>query len=462
MDYVSPIDGWPLPPPSVIMQPVVEMPLPLSYETFRSQFPAEVVEVSNEVRELSWPQYQFVMSTAKFPAMVAGFGAGKTEACVVRALRLKFDYPDQNVGYYLPTYDLIRQIVFPRIEELLISYGVGYFLNETAKELIIYGMRGKMIFRTMDAPERIIGYEHADGVIDELDTLKTNKAADVFRKVIARNRQKKPDASRNTIGVGTTPEGFKFVYEAWKRKPLKGSQLIKASTRSNAKNLPEDYVETLEDSYPGPMLKAYVEGEFVNLTTGCVYPEFDRVLNASRHRVLKPDTLHIGFDFNVGKMAAIVHVMRLGDPHAVDEFINYLDTPALIKAIKARYPENRVIAYPDASGKNRDTTNAATSDIVQLRQAGFMVLAKASNPFVRDRVAAVNKLIHKDDKRRYKVNVDACPHLVEGLEKQAYDKNGEPDKSSGFDHGNDAAGYFVSYRFPILHGKARKTNLKGT
>ena len=27
--------------------------------------------------------------------------------------------------------------------------------------------------------------------------------------------QKKPDGMTNTVGVGTTPEGFRFVYQQW-------------------------------------------------------------------------------------------------------------------------------------------------------------------------------------------------------------------------------------------------------
>lgn len=414
-------------------------------------------------RQLSWPQYYFVTSRAKFPAIIAGYGAGKTEGGVIRALIKKFAYPKLNVGYYLPTYDLIKQIVFPRFEEILGECGIPYFLNESDKELTIYGFSGRIIFRTMDKPERIIGYEHADAIADELDTLKIDKAAEVWRKIVARNRQKKPDKCINTIGVVTTPEGFRFVYEKWKRDPMRGSQIIKASTMSNAANLPEDYVATLRDTYPAQMLNAYLEGDFVNLTQGCVYPEFSRELNKTPLGVgIKPnETLHIGMDFNVGHMAAIIHVFRDGDPCAVDEIVEVLDTPAMIAEIKKRYPEHRIIVYPDASGKNRKSNNAAASDIALLKQARFLVLAKSTNPFVRDRVASMNKMIHKDGKRRYRINVDNCPHLVECLEKQAYDKNGEPDKTSGFDHCVDAAGYFIHYKFPILHGAAKRTNLKG-
>jgi hypothetical protein len=58
-------------------------------------------------------------------------------------------------------------------------------------------------------------------------------------------------------------------------------------------------------------------------------------------------------------------------------------------------------------------------------------------------------MVNKDGARRYRINPETCPELVESLEKQAYDKNGEPDKSGGLDHIIDAAGYFIAYRYPI-------------
>lgn len=450
MTDVSQLTG--LPYPAAILS------LPISEEAIK-------IKAIEEFHNLSWPQYHFVTSKAKFPAMIAGYGAGKTEALVIRGLKLKFEYPDQNIGFYLPTYGLIKQIVYPRLVEILNSHGHRHFLNETAKELIIYGFKGKIIFRTMDAPESIIGYEHGHALIDELDILKIDKAADVWRKIVARNRQKLPNDEKNTIGIGTTPEGFKFVYEKWKQTPMNGSQIIKASTYSNAKNLPKDYIETLKDTFPDVMLNAYIEGEFVNMTQGSVYKEFDRSLNACTTRPRRGETLHIGMDFNVGQMAAAVHVYRDGDPHVVDEFTQLLDTPAMIASIKRKYVEInspcKIIVYPDATGKNRKSNNAAETDIALLKQAGFLVLANNSNPFVRDRVAAFNKMINKDSKRRYRVNIDRCPHLVEGLEKQAYDKNGEPDKTSGLDHILDGSGYFIARAFPILFNRVHKTKLKG-
>lgn len=407
--------------------------------------------------ELTEPQFEFVTTDAPFPAMVAGYGSGKTFAGVSRAFRLKKQYPKQSVGYYLPTYPLINDIAVPRFEEFLSDKGIRFTYNKTDKVLKLKNM-GKIIFRTMDKPERIIGYEHADAIVDELDTLPMDKAADVWRKIKARNREKKPDGKANTIGVATTPEGYRFVYERWERKPVNGHSIIRASTYSNAHNLPDDYIQDLLNEYPAQLIQAYINGEFVNLTNSAVYSEFDRVKCATLATVGDQDILRIGMDFNVGKMAAVVHVIRDGVAYAVDEFTGLLDTPEMITNLKLVYPNHKIIVYPDASGDSRKTVNASATDIALLRQAGFKVFVNRKNPFVKDRILSFNVLIKSG---KYKVNAERCPELVEGLEKQAYDEKGEPDKSSGFDHINDAAGYFVAYEFGITRGKTLKTKLKG-
>lgn len=398
---------------------------------------------------LSDPQFEFVTAPEQFPALVAGFGAGKTHAAVSRAVARKLQYPKQNVAYYLPTYDLVRNIGFPRFSEILEETRVPFKINKTDAEISIGNDAawGRVIFRTMDTPERIIGYEVADSLVDELDTLPTDKARDVWNKIISRNRQKKPDGSLNTVAVATTPEGFRFVYERWEKQRTSGYRIIKASTQSNSKNLPDGYIQSLRDTYPANLLAAYLDGEFVNLSSGSVYPGYDRRRHHSRETIRPGDPLHIGMDFNVQKMAAVIFVLRDGKPHAVQEYVDVLDTPAMIDLIKARHPGHSVLVYPDASGKSRKSNSASTSDLSLLRDAGFRVCVNPSNPAVKDRVLAMNKLLEDDG---IAVNVDRCPVFVEALEKQAYDKNGEPDKSAGHDHVNDAGTYFVAYKFPIV------------
>ena len=401
------------------------------------------------VIQLTDPQFEFVTATDQFPALVAGFGSGKTYAAVIRAMTLKLQYPKQNVGYYLPTYDLVRQIGFPRFAEVMDAMEVAGKINKSFAEIEFPDM-GSIIFRTMDTPERIIGYEVADSLVDELDTLPIDKARDAWNKIISRNRQKKPDGSLNTVGVATTPEGFRFVYERWQKSPAAGYRIIRAATQRNARNLPAGYIDSLRASYPTNLLAAYLDGEFVNLVAGSVYAEFDRRLNATAETITGAEALHVGMDFNVGKMSAVLHVLRQDQPHAVMEYTGVLDTPTMAALLRSRHKDNPIIVYPDASGQARKSNNASESDLSILRAHGFSVRANPHNPRIKDRVLAVNAMVHKDGARRYRVNPDTCPGLVESLEKQAYDKNGEPDKAGGLDHVIDAAGYFIAYRYPIV------------
>ena len=407
---------------------------------------------------LTDPQFRLVSSDARYPAFVGGFGSGKTHGLIVRTIINKLTHWPLSQAYYLPTYDLVRQIAFPRFTEVLNDWGVAHKLNRNDHEITFPGTDGRIIFRTMDRPERIIGYEVADSAADELDTLKMDDARDVWNKIIARNRQKKPEDATNTVSVGTTPEGFRFVYERWKRNPVEGYELIQAPTRTNAANLPTGYIETLQASYPSQQLAAYLDGEFVNLTAGSVYPEFDRHENATDAEIKPGEPLHVGMDFNVANMAATINVERGGQPYTVAELGGLRDTPQMIDALKSRYNGHQITVYPDRSGKARKSVDASKSDLSLLQEAGFSVWQAKSNPAIKDRVLAMNQVI---EQRRLRVNPDRCPQLVMSLEQQAYDKNGEPDKTSGYDHVNDAQGYYIEARFPVMARRIKRQKLGG-
>ncbi|MHB1372091.1 MAG: terminase large subunit domain-containing protein, partial [Pseudomonadaceae bacterium] len=338
------------------------------------------------------PQAEFVNAQEQFPAFVGGFGSGKTAAGVMRAMRLKFNYPTLDVAYYLPTYDLVRMIGYPRFSEVLNKAKIKHTLNKAEHVISIKG-KGRVIFRTLDNPDRIVGYEVADSIVDELDTLKQVDAEHAWRQVIARNRQKKLDGSLNTVAVATTPEGFRFVYDRWSKNPEEGYRLIRASTYSNARNLPDGYIDSLRRSYPAQLIAAYLEGQFVNLTAGAVYPDFGREVNHTDETIAEGEELHIGLDFNVYNCTAAVGVIRFGAPKILAELVKMRDTPHVITTIKEKFSGHRINIYPDASGQSNKTVNATESDILLLQQAGFTVHVPNRNPFVKERVMAVNALI---------------------------------------------------------------------
>ncbi|WP_204772845.1 terminase large subunit domain-containing protein [Lelliottia amnigena] len=417
---------------------------------------------------LNIPQARFLAMQHKFKAYVAGFGSGKTWVGCGGICKGMWEFPKINQGYFAPTYPQIRDIFYPTVEEVAHDWGLTVKINEGNKEVHFYEgrrYRGTTICRSMEKPGSIVGFKIGNAMVDELDVMPAAKAQQAWRKIIARMRYNVPGL-RNGIDVTTTPEGFKFVYQqfvkAVRDKPelvaLYG--LIQASTFDNAKNLPDDYIPSLLSSYPDELIQAYLRGKFTNLNSGTIYHTFNRKLNNCTDEILDTDPLFIGMDFNVGKMAAIVHVKRNSLPRAVRELVKVYDTPAMIKRIQEefwRYEDGRYVKsreiyiYPDASGDSRKSQNASKTDIAQLNDAGFSVIVDDANPPVKDRINSMNAMFcNANGERRYLVNVQNCPVYTESLEQQIWAANGEPDKSADNDHPNDAGGYFIVKDYPIV------------
>jgi hypothetical protein len=398
---------------------------------------------------LSEPQAIFLRGlNTKFRAFVGGFGSGKTFVGSLDLALFAGEHPGLIQGYFAPTYRDIRDTFWPSIDEAAGMLGFRCKVKSADKEVDFYRGRkyyGTVICRSMDDPSAIVGFKLARALVDEIDVLPTDKATAAWRKIIARLRLVVPGVV-NGIGVTTTPEGFKFVYEHFKRSPGRDYSMVQASTYENEEFLPPDYIQSLLDSYPRELIEAYLLGEFVNLTSGTVYRQYRRELHRSTERIEPGDVLHIGQDFNVGAMASVIFVERASGLHAVAELSGITDTPHLIETLSEKWPGRVVEIYPDASGKSRKTVDASRSDITLLRAAGYRVRAREINPPVKDRILAVNTAFAKG---RLWVNDVACPKYAEALEKQAYDGNGEPDKKSGHDHANDAGGYCVHWRMPV-------------
>jgi hypothetical protein len=305
----------------------------------------------------------------------------------------------------------------------------------------------------MERPETIVGFKIGNALVDELDVMKADKAEAAWRKIIARMRYNQ-EGLRNGVDVTTTPEGFKFTHKMFvvacnDRPEIRERYgMIQASTYDNAKNLPADYIPSLVETYPEELIDAYLRGQFVNLISGTVYRSYDRVRCRSTEVIQPNEPLYIGMDFNVQRMAATVYVIRGETWHAVAELKDILDTPDMVRIIQEKWQAqgHRIIVYPDASGGSRKSVDASSSDIALLQQARFEVRAKSKNPAVKDRLLSMNTAFSKG---RLFVNDKLCPTTARCLEQQAYDSNGEPDKSSGNDHQNDASGYPISYEMPI-------------
>lgn len=383
-------------------------------------------------------QEEFIFSTHKHTGLIGGYGSGKSYAGVLKTVLKKLQYPGIDVAYYLPTYGLIRDIAFPKFSEILREIGIEFRLNRSDKEIVT--PYGRIILRSYDKPESIIGYEVGYSLVDETDILPQQKMTDVFAMITGRNRSVLPNGDVNCTDVVGTPEGFKWAYQFFVREAKENRRIINAKTKDNP-FLPADYLSTLEGIYTPEQLEAYTNGIFVNLTAGNVYRNYDRLKNHTRRVITAGDVLHVGMDFNITKMNAVIHVEDDGIKYAVDEIANAYDTNEICALIKERHPGHKVIVYPDAAGKARSTSGKSDHEII--KSYGYTIRTGNSNPPVKDRVSKMNvSFCDKDGNRTYLVNDEQCPNYAEALEKQTY-KNGEPDKTSGFDHITEAGGYYI-------------------
>lgn len=391
-------------------------------------------------------QGEFLKSRAVHPCITGGLGSGKSEAGILRCIYLAFSAKESiKIAYYMPSYDLLKERVIPGFISKFDELGIKYKFNKSDFKITIYANTGiEIIFRSYSNPNRIISYEVAHSIVDELDTLEIDKASEIFRKITERNRATTID-NYNSIACVSTPDGgFNgFIYDFFVRNASSEKHLIKAKTADNP-YLPPGYIENLRAIYDEKLLKLYLEGEFVNLNNNQVYYFYNQIKHYSDLNINDFSEVHIGIDFNIGGCVAIVMGLKGDVGYVIDEFVSF-DTKEFINNL-SRF-KNATI-YPDASGKHRNT-NASLSDIELIKDAGFRVSVSNSNPPIRDRINTINNLFSKN---RLFINSKICKKLNEALLEQTYNDKGEPIKFSkhpSIDDYVDALGYMIYRLFFI-------------
>jgi len=390
------------------------------------------------------PQKEFVKSTLLHTAIIGGYQSGKSQAGTTKCIVKQLQFPGMPVAYYLPSYRLIKDMLVPKFEAMFKDVGIRHIYKRQDSEIITkYGI---IKMRSLENPDSIVAYSVGYSLVDEFDVVPIDKMRIGMGRIISRNSWQNPAGVPNSIDFVSTPEGFGIAHEYFIKKANENKRVIRLKTRDNEANLSTSYISGLREIYTEEQLKAYLDGEFVNLTTGTVYKNFDRKVNHSDREIKPREVLHIGMDFNVTNMNATINVIDGKISTAVAEITGVQDTPDMIKALQEAYPNHRLVVYPDASGQAK-STNAKFSDIQLLKKAKkITVRVGKSNPFIKDRVNAMN-ISFKSNKGEitHFVNTNNCPVLTEALEQQAY-KKGQPDKAGGFDHINEAQGYFIYNR----------------
>lgn len=391
--------------------------------------------------QLTLPQSEIFCSDTRFRAVVAGRRFGKTFLSTGEILRAATSGKNKNCWYVAPTYGSAKEIAW---DMLVQTIPAEYIAKTNESSLTMRLINGSVIsLKGAEKPNNLRGRALDFVVLDEFADMRPEAWYEVIRPSLS-------DRQGGALFIGT-PKGRNHFYDLYTRG-IDGEQDWASwqYTTIDGGNVPAEEIEAAMSDLDERTFKQEYMAEFVNYS-GIIYYAFKReesVANLTFDG--EPHTLHIGMDFNLDPMSAVVCV-RHGDMLlAIDEIVIWgSNTDEMAQEIKNRYTDRRVIIYPDPASRQRKTSAGGRTDLSILQNAGFEVKAKTRHALVRDRINAVNSRLLSSDGQRKLLIDPKCKKTIESLERQTYKEGTSIPNKDGFDHMNDALGYLVEYLFPV-------------
>ncbi len=388
--------------------------------------------------QLTKPQSEIFCSESRFRVCVAGRRFGKTFLSTGELLKAAVGGKNRNCWYLAPTYQAAKEIAWSMLidtipEEYIVK------TNETALTLKL--INGSIIsLKGAEKAQNLRGRSLDFCVLDEFSDMRPEAWYEVIRPSLS-------DRQGSALFIGT-PKGRNHFYDLWASGLNKENDWSSFQyTTIEGGNVPESEVEAARIDLDERTFNQEYCAEFVTYS-GLIYYAFSRELSVAD--CSDEGTLHIGMDFNLDPMSAVISVRRGEMLYAVDEIVMYgSNTDEMVAEIKDRYPNRYIIVYPDPASRQRKTSAGGRTDLSILQNAGFAVKAKKSHALVRDRINAVNsRLLSSNGERKLFVS-PKCKQTIKSLERQTYKEGTSIPNKDGFDHMNDALGYLVEYLFPV-------------
>jgi hypothetical protein len=390
---------------------------------------------------LSAAQKKIADAPQRFRVACCGRRFGKTTLAIREILKIA-RIPDREVYYVSPSYRMSKTIVFKKLKNKLLDLRWVRKINET--ELSFLLKNGSTIsLKGADNYDSLRGVGLDGLVMDEAADIDQAAWIEVLRPALA-------DKQGSALFLGT-PKGlnwFKDLFDQAEEFPEEWASF--SFTTLDGEQVSKEEIEAARRDMDERTFQQEFLASFVNFS-GRIFYAFDRKYNVKPYTDPLPKELHLGVDFNIDPMSAVIGVKTGNVMHIIDEFKIYgSNTEELVEEVKTRYPGHTIIAYPDPAGAQRKTSAGGKTDHTILRTAGFTVKAPHSHNAVRDGINAVNAKLLSSSGFTTLFFDPKCKYSIECLEKQTYKEGTSiPDKDSGFDHMNDALRYMVDYLFPI-------------
>ena len=413
--------------------------------------------------KLHYKQGLYFQSQAKFTGFIGGVGSGKSFIGAHKALMMSQLFPKALIFIGANTHNQLTHTTLKTFFEILQNTGIEYVYNrmppkswnvktkfEADHKGIITLRTGSQIWtKALTNYNDIRGQEIGYAWLDE--TRDTKFAA--LKVLMGRMRDQH---GPRVIDFTTTPNGFDWLYDVLAGdKPYADSALIQCSSKDNADNLPDGYIEMMEDGYDERYAKQEIGGEFLNLSEGNCYYAFNRENNVSTDAQDdgRSDII-VGMDFNVSPMTATIgREYKNNIIWFNDITMNGSNTESLADEIIDTYPDweqRGIMIYPDATGCGERSVSRGNyrSDhaILKSKFGNGSVHGARGNPTQKDRVTAVNVKLSKGMLLHPRMK-----KTISSLEKTKWMDGSKfkIDKKGNTEHWSDALGYPVFRLFPI-------------
>jgi len=407
----------------------------------------------SQLLTLPW-QYRDV----QFFFNIGGYSSAKSFGIVLLMNKIASYYYGHNISFGVgsTTQTLFAKTIQNDLEKLLIGAGIKYKPDGKENSILIGTVKFYII--AQEQPKLIYAYNFCGMLSDEGDELEQSKCIELFGAISERCRVPLPavepeelkykamyearmneipreqwdndklilewrqKAHRRPFAVfSTTAQGLRGMYQITENLKEKGIPyiLVRGLTKDNIYNAP-DYYQKLYDIYTPNEREAFLEGKFVSLTAGKVYPSYDEVRDTVDDFPIDDDAeIWIGQDLNIASSCATAMIKRDRILYIVKEW-QFKDFGQAATIMRRDFPTQKLTLYPDASGKMIISGYLAefTQNNIEIRMAN-------SNPPVIERIFLCNKMLLTERMKRFK----SCKNLNMAWKTRIYTEHGDPEKS---------------------------------
>ena len=390
---------------------------------------------------LTKPQKKVISDQSRFRVLVTGRRFGKTFLAINELAKFA-SKPNQRVWYVAPTYRQAKAICWNVLKEKMIYHKWVKNINHSDLTITLKN-NSQITLRGSDNEQSLRGVGLNFLCIDEFADVNKEAWFEVLRPTLS-------DTKGHALFCGS-PRGFgNWSYELFKQGETNKEWASFKYTTIEGGNVDKDEVEQAKQDLDIRTFQQEYEATFVNYS-GMIYYNFNRQNNIIEKYEKETAVLHIGLDFNVDPMSAVVCIIVNETIIVVDEIQIYSsNTQEMCEEIRNRYNNKQIVVYPDPSARQRKTSAGGLTDLSILKNANFDVKCKNTAPLIRDRINAVNAKLKNVNGKNSLFIVKSCKNVIKSIERQIYKEGTHvPDKDSGYDHMNDALGYLIEFNFPL-------------